>query len=220
MASRRVKRLFTRREKRKQEVRRLERSACHVPMSKVGNTPNGIGLTLNIQLSKVPCIHWIITDEFYILVQFALRPAKFQIQDCQNMEMHRITSQRIWILNFQKYPAYIDSYIPSPNNFSPFRSTTSCLPNTELHLNTLLSKAPCIPSEAPVLVSRCCTTSCFRDTRLRKIGNAPNELRLTLNIWLSQYHVFTEYFTTRPNCGPVCSTTSVFANHLPLLFPM
>ena len=44
----------------------------------------------------------------------------------------------------------------------------------------------------------CCTTSHFRDTRLQKMGNARNDLRMTLNTSLSKFPICIECLSLRP----------------------
>ena len=45
---------------------------------------------------------------------------------------------------------------------------------------------------------------------LSKIGNAPNDLRLTLNTWCQKYPIYIKYLPRGANFGSFCSSTSRF----------
>ena len=91
-----------------QEPQGPARPACHFLTSKseIHRMTSEWPQTLKCQ--NVPCIHWMLTPappEFYIGVQFALRPAIFQIQDS-------------WRWRCTEWPH-------NQFNFSLFRSTNS-----------------------------------------------------------------------------------------------
>ncbi len=57
-----------------------------------------------------------------MLVQFALRPAVSEMQDCQKSGVHRMTPNWTWTLNSQKYPIYtkdLPSEAPILVRFTP-----------------------------------------------------------------------------------------------------
>ncbi len=51
----------------------------HIRLSITGNAPNDPRITLITEVSKVPCVHWILTTEAKISLRFALRSLVFQI---------------------------------------------------------------------------------------------------------------------------------------------
>ena len=61
----------------------------------------------------------------------------------------------------------------------------------------------------------CSTTNRFQGTRLSKIGNAPNDLRMTLNIYLTcqTYPVYTEYVPPRPKFWSVSLYGQLILRH-------
>ena len=49
-------------------------------LAKHRTAPNNPRMTLITEMSKIPCVHWILTPEAQISLCFALRPAVFKIQ--------------------------------------------------------------------------------------------------------------------------------------------
>ncbi len=62
--------------------------------------------------STLYTIRQVLTPEAQILVHFALQPTVFEIQGCQELEMHRTTPDWHETFNYKKYPVYTKSYLP------------------------------------------------------------------------------------------------------------
>ncbi len=140
---------------------------------------NDLRVTLNIQLSKVPCMQKNISPKAQILVPFALwqDPEK----SCWKLEMHQITSRWTWTLNCQKYPVYTDWILISEVHILLYFALwpvifkikglkiIKALNDLRLTLNTSLSKGPCLrwilTHKAKSVISFALTTSWCRDTR-------------------------------------------------------
>ena len=68
-------------------------------------------MTLITEVSKVPCVHLMLTPEAQISLLFALWPAVFEIQV---LEMHWMTPECPWAVKCQKYPVYTEYSPPRP----------------------------------------------------------------------------------------------------------
>ncbi len=154
--------------------------------------------------SKVLYIHLIRTPELQNFVCFALWLAVSKIQGCQISEMHRVTPNWTWTLNSQKYLMYTEHLPLRPRFWSislydqPFPryklykvgKNRKCNDWPQINLQHLTVKStlytlktyPRGPNVRPFRS----TISHFRDTRSRKIGNAPNEPKLNLMTWQSK----------------------------------
>ncbi len=110
---------------------------------------------------------------------------------CQKWKIHIMIQEWSYTLKHQKYPVYTE-YLPfirfalHPAIFFS-KYMVAQWPQTfikHLTVKNILHKLNTY-ARGPQFTSFCSTASHFRDSRLSKIWNAPNEPRMTLNIWLS-----------------------------------
>ena len=99
--------------------------------SKIGNAPNDSRMTLITEVSKVPCVHIMLTPEAHASPLFALRPASFEIQVFRKSKWTKWPQNDINHLSV-KSTLYTLNTHPRGPNFTPFRSTTSHFRDTGL----------------------------------------------------------------------------------------
>ena len=139
-------------------------------------------------------IKYLPPIEVQIFVRFPRRPAVFNVQGCWKSQMHRMTSDWSWTHDNQKYPVNSINTYHRGTNFGPVCSTTSPFPDRkfrkctewpqidfEWNLNSQTYFINTNPEAQTWVCTFLFTASSFWDTRLLKIGNAPDDLSLTLN---------------------------------------
>ncbi len=135
-------------------------------------------MTLITEVSKVPCIHWILTPESQISIRFALLPAIFEIQACQNSKCTKWPQNDLNHWSDKSTLCTVNTHPQGPN-LTLFRSTTSRFRDTgfskiertqwtQNYFNHLSVKSTLYtlntPPRGPNFTSFCSTTSRFRDT--------------------------------------------------------
>ncbi len=79
-------------------------------------------------MSKVPCVHWIVTPEAQISLRFALRPAVFEIQACRKLECTKLPQNDLKHWSAKTTLCTLNTHTRGPN-FTPFRSTVARFPD-------------------------------------------------------------------------------------------
>ncbi len=96
---------------------------------KIGNAPNDPRMTfISAQVSKVPCVHWILTPKAQISICFALRPGIFKIQACRKSEWTQWPQNDLNHWSVKSTLCTLNTHPQGPN-FTPFRSTVTCFPD-------------------------------------------------------------------------------------------
>ncbi len=144
---------------------------------------------------KSTCIHWILIPGAQILLHFGLRPAVFEIQGCRKSECTEWPQTDPKGLTVKSTQYTLNTYPPRPKfssvslyirfsryNTAENRKCTEWLQNYIEHLivKRTLYTLHTYPM-GPIFSSFSLYNHPFRDTRLSKIENAPNDLGVILN---------------------------------------
>ncbi len=142
-------------------------------------------------------MHKRLTSEAEILVYFAVWTLVFKLQGPRKSVMHWMTPNYTWTLNSQKYFIYtiyllqtLKFWSVSPDRFSRYKVTKNqkCTEWPQTEFEHLHSKVLYTSSWRPNFGPFRSTINRFRDTictRLPKIGDALNDLKLNLKTWQS-----------------------------------
>ena len=143
--------------------------------------------------------------------RFALRPTVCEIQGCRKSEMHPMTSDWAWSLNYQRYPEYT-KYLPMKPKFpsvslyvQPFArhkivSNRKCTGWLQIDLGHLAVKGAL--NTYPKFHPFCCISS-HVITRLSNIRMYWMTWEWPWTLSCQKYHVHTEYLAPMPKFSSV-----------------